>query len=180
MKQIGNQRGTVLLYVLLAVTIMGLLAGIAGTSWKTVTQRAKEEELLWRGNQYRRAIAAYYNAGKKGAQGMYPRTLEQLIRDPRSLGVVRYLRRLYPDPLTGGEWELIKDSNGLIQGVHSRSQLKPFKTDGFPEENDNFAGKTSYDEWRFVYTPKHTREKNVPANKPIPFATEGSTREQKN
>ncbi|WP_321392382.1 DDE-type integrase/transposase/recombinase [uncultured Desulfuromusa sp.] len=48
MNPVANQKGAVLLMVLVAVTILGLTAGIAGSSWKTITQRAKEQELLWR------------------------------------------------------------------------------------------------------------------------------------
>jgi type II secretory pathway pseudopilin PulG len=171
MNQMANQKGIALLFVLVAVTIMGLMAGLAGSSWKTITQRAKEEELLWRGNQYRKAIGSYYTAGATGTPKVLPRTLEQLIRDPRMLGTVRHLRQLYPDPMTGKDWELIKDGSGLIQGVRSSSQLEPFKKDNFSEENEDFAEKTSYAEWRFVFSPEETQKTRVPARKPrLPFS----------
>jgi type II secretory pathway pseudopilin PulG len=159
MKQTTHQNGSALLFVLVAVTIMGLLVGIAGSTWKTITQRAKEEELLWRGNQFRKAIGTYYNAGP---QVMFPQLLEQLNRDPRAVGTVRHLRRLYLDPITGDDWVLIKDSLGRIQGVRSSSPVEPFKKDNFSEENKDFAGKTAYADWRFVYTPKAKNQAQVP------------------
>ena len=56
MNRLTNQHGVALMAVLMAVTILGLMSGIAGSSWKTIVQRGKEQELLWRGNQYRLAI----------------------------------------------------------------------------------------------------------------------------
>lgn len=162
MKQIANHEGSVLLFVLVAVTILGLMAGIAGSTWKTITQRAKEEELLWRGNQYRKAIGAYYTAGHAGKQGIFPQTLEQLLRDPRMVGAVRYLRRLYLDPLTGKDWIPVTDSTGRIRGVRSSSQLEPLKKANFTEENKDFSGKATYNEWQFIYVPKQTKQIQVP------------------
>lgn len=183
MKRLTNQCGIALLGVLIAVTILGLMAGIAGSSWKTIMQRAKEQELLWRGDQYRQAIASYYQTAHAGAQAMLPRTLDDLLKDPRSVSTLRHLRKLYPDPLTGGDWVLVKGPAGRIKGVHSSSPLKPFKQDGFSEENKDFAGKTTYSEWLFVFdttsvtkqtsTPKTPQSTNPPATK-TPFV-EGPT-----
>ncbi len=55
----GNQRGVTLLTVLVMVVVIGLTLGMAGTSWRALMQREREEELLWRGDQYRRAIESY-------------------------------------------------------------------------------------------------------------------------
>jgi len=114
-----NQReqGSVLLMILIFVTILGLLAGIAGSTWKTVTQRAKEQELLWRGTQIRQAIESYYKTGHAGMKASFPGSFDDLIRDPRALGVVRHLRKKYLDPMTGEEWQIIRDSKGRLQGV---------------------------------------------------------------
>ena len=169
MKRLTNQCGIALLGILIAVTILGLMAGIAGSSWKTIMQRAKEQELLWRGDQYRHAIASYYKTAHAGAQAMLPRTLDDLLKDPRSVSTLRHLRKLYPDPLTGKDWVLVKDPAGRIKGVHSGSSLKPFKQDGFSEENKDFAGKTAYSEWLFVVdvtsVPKTPQSTNPPVTK---------------
>lgn len=146
------QRGAVLLTLLVLVTVLGLAAGLAGNSWRSTMQQARETELLWRGQQYQQAIASYY-AVKHGSQQMYPAELKHLLRDPRFPGVVRHLRKLYPDPMTGEDWELVRDPAERIIGVRSSSELTPFKQDGFPKKLEGLQGKGAYREWEFVFTP---------------------------
>jgi len=149
----ADQRGSVLLALLVMIVVLGLTASMAGQSLQAIMQREREEELLWRGLQYRRALAGYQNF-KHGAQQMYPSSLDDLLKDPRSATRVRHLRRLYNDPMTGEEWEIIKDPAERIIGVHSSSDLEPFKQSGFPEGLEGFEGKTSYRDWQFVYVPE--------------------------
>jgi type II secretory pathway pseudopilin PulG len=164
----ADQRGTVLLTLLFLVVLLGLSAGMAGQALKDFVQREREEELLWRGQQYRQAIASYVNA--KGAASPFPAKLEDLLKDPRSPGVVKHLRRLYDDPMTGQPWEPVKDANNRISGVRSTSSLKPFRQVGFPEGLEDFEAKNSYQEWQFVYVPpKKKAEQSAtgqPTNRP--------------
>jgi len=65
---------------------------------------------------------------------------------------VRYLRTLYPDPLTGEDWVPIKGgATGGIIGVHSSSEQEPIKKANFPEGLELFEGKEKYSEWQFLY-----------------------------
>ena len=157
----AGQRGSVLLALLVMIVVLGLAASMAGQSLRAFMQREREEELLWRGLQYRRALAGYQSV-KHGAQQMYPSSLDDLLKDPRSAASVRHLRRLYDDPMTGKEWELIKDPAERIIGVHSSSDLEPFKQTGFPAGLEAFEGKTSYRDWQFVYTPEKKPEGQPP------------------
>jgi len=163
MKSLGNQRGVALMGVLMAVVVLGLMSGIAGTSWKTIVQRAKEQELLWRGNQYRQAIESYYKSGQGGVAAL-PTDLEKLVKDDRSIVVLRHLRKLYNDPMTGGDWVVIKDPSGRISGVRSSSELETFKQDGFDAANSAFVGKTRYSEWEFVFQPPAASKPATPAS----------------
>lgn len=62
-------------------------------------QRLREERLIMRGEQYKRAIQLYFREHKK-----YPKELDDL----EDTNGVRYLRRRYQDPFTGeDEWRLI-------------------------------------------------------------------------
>jgi type II secretory pathway pseudopilin PulG len=151
-----GQRGAMLLLLMVMVVVLGLAAGMAGQSWRTVMQREREAELLWRGQQYQQAIGSYYSV-KQGASGMFPRKLEDLVRDPRFPKMVRHLRKLYKDPMTDEDWDLIKDpANGII-GVRSRSNQVPFRREGFPEGLEQLSWKNSYREWAFVYKPPKKR-----------------------
>ncbi len=165
--------------VLVMIVILGLAAGMAGSTWKTIMQREREAELLFRGDQYRRALESYFRQGHGNVSsgpvvtgtpgrigsgpggGNYPAALEDLVRDPRSATVVRHLRKLYPDPFTGENFVLIKDPAGRIKGVKSASTLTPFKEDGFAKEYIDFKGAASYGGWQFVYEPGRNRSQNT-------------------
>ena len=151
--KLSNQQGAVLLMVLVSVALLGLMSGIAGSSWQTIVQRAKEADLLWKGNQVRLAIGSYYETSHSGgaAPQSFPSELNFLIKDPRFLETRRHLRRLYPDPMTGEDWDIIRDPRGRIMGVRSSSDKEPFKQGGFTEENKSFADQQSYHDWQFVY-----------------------------
>ena len=156
-----NQRGAILLLLLVMVVVVGLAAGLAGQSWRSTVQRAREAELLWRGQQYQKAITSYY-AVRHGQQS-FPAKLEDLLRDQRFPHVVRHLRRLYNDPMTGADWDLVKDPTGRVIGVRSSSELEPFRKDGFPESLSKLKGKEAYNEWDLVFE----LPKNQPTKKPI-------------
>jgi type II secretory pathway pseudopilin PulG len=141
--------GFTYLGVLFLVMLMGL--GLSGTlqAWSTANQRGKERDLLWVGEQYARAIRAYYQQSPGLRQ--YPQKLEDLLEDKRFPTTRHHLRRLYPDPITGSlEWGLIKTMDGRIAGVHSTSEAEPWKKDNFPLRWKDFTDKTQYAEWRFV------------------------------
>ena len=166
-----DQKGATLLTVLVLVVILGLTASMAGQSLGALMQREREAELLWRGQQFRQAIGSYYNV-KHGAQQMYPAKLEDLLRDPRFPGVVRHLRRLYVDPMTGKDWEVVKDPAEKIIGVRSTSDLEPFQQAGFPRGLEDLEGKTAYREWEFVFVPpKKTTQPQTGAGAAKPGGT---------
>lgn len=150
-----DRKGFTYLTALLIVMVMGVMLGAVGQSWNTIMQREREEELIFRGRQYRDAITRWYKShGVKQATPL--RELKFLVEDPLSLTTVRHLRRLYTDPITGKEWSVIADPNKGISGVYSPSVKKPIKTGGFPEDLADFAGKTTYADWKFVYIQKQT------------------------
>lgn len=154
----SGQRGAALLLVLVLVVVLGLAAAMAGQSWSAMMQREREAELLFRGQQFVRALESYYNV-KHGAQQMFPTQLEHLLRDPRFPGTVRHLRKIYLDPMTGKELVLVKDPAERIIGVRSDSEQEPFQKDGFPKDLEKLKDKASYREWEFVYVPPKTRQR---------------------
>lgn len=119
-----HQRGFTYLILLAAVVVLGILAGVASTLHSYETRSEKEQELLFRGNAYRNAIRSYYQSGK--TIKIFPRTLEDLIKDPRYVQR-RHIRRLYKDPVADDDWEVIRNGHGGILGVFSKSQKEPMK-----------------------------------------------------
>jgi type II secretory pathway pseudopilin PulG len=142
-----REQGFTYLAALFAVAILGGGLALVGEVWETSAKREKEAELLFAGDQYRKAIERYFLSGQR----QYPRSLEDLLKDSRRPGTVRYLRKLYPDPLTGKEWGLVKAPDGGILGVHSLSQEKPLKVAGFRARDAAFEGAQKYSEWKFVH-----------------------------
>jgi len=148
----SGQRGFTYLGVLFLVALMGGALAAAGQLWSTASQRARERELLWVGNQYAMALRSYHRHSPGIAQ--YPTSLEELLEDDRQVKRQRHLRRLYPDPITGsGEWGLIRSVDGRITGVYSLSERQPMKTANFPAGWEGFEGMTRYADWQFVAEP---------------------------
>jgi type II secretory pathway pseudopilin PulG len=142
--------GFTYLTVLFLVAFMGIGLAVTGKVWRTAATREKEAELLYVGDQYRRAIERYYLHGAM----RYPVALEDLLKDPRYPDVRRYLRKLYLDPITGsGDWGVVKAPDGGIMGVYSRSGDKPLKIAGFNYGDRLFEQSQAYSAWKFVYTP---------------------------
>ena len=98
-------------------------------------------------------------------RSLLPAKLEHLLRDPRFPGMVRHLRKLYDDPMTGEEWQLVTDPAERIIGVRSSSDLEPFQKEGFPKALAKLTGKDSYSEWEFVYTPSAKTSKATSTTK---------------
>ncbi len=96
-----RQRGHLLvgLMVFVAVMMISLLA--AAQSWSFVVRRDAEAELIFRGEEYARAIAFYQKETNN-----YPTDLKQLIK--KGPHRHRYIRHLYEDPVAkDGEWGLL-------------------------------------------------------------------------
>ena len=143
-----SERGFAMAGLLVGIALLSLGLSIAMPAWRTLVQREKEEELLWRGQQYDRAIQLYR---KKNAAPGAP-SVERLIEG-------KFLRKLYKDPITGGDFEIIGVSQAgnaagvqqpqrgfgqLVGGVKSKSKAKSFRI---------LNGRTVYSDWQFTYVP---------------------------
>ncbi len=150
-----KQAGFTYLTVLFAIAVAGVVLANAGIDWSQEAQREKEKELLFVGNQYRQAIALYYER-TPGAAKRYPARLEDLLTDNRYNPPQHYLRKLYRDPiLNQKQWGIIAAPEGGIMGVHSLSYASPIKTTNFRYADRAFEGMTKYSDWSFVYVPQY-------------------------
>jgi type II secretory pathway pseudopilin PulG len=171
------QSGFTYLFVLMLVALIGMGLAMAGTLWHTESQRERETELLFIGDQYRQAIRSYYELDP--AQPRLPQSIDDLLEDDRRPDIVRHLRRAWRDPLTGGELALIRDpgTRGIV-GVYSPAPGHPFKTAGFPAADEAFTGAKSYQGWRFVVVLSHTSaaptaQQNPARTNPVPAPRAG-------
>ena len=136
--------------VLILVAVLGLV-GTASVKLAAVQHRRfAEQALLETGAAFSQALASYARATPAG-QADAPPSLQDLLRDPRFPGTVRHLRKIYVDPMTGGnDWGLERDSDDAsIISVFSLSCGKPIKIAGFDGRFPDFNGKPFYREWKF-------------------------------
>jgi type II secretory pathway pseudopilin PulG len=152
-----REAGFTYLGLLFAIAILGITLATVGVVWSTQIRRDREAELLFVGDQYRQAIGRYYDSG-----GVYPRSLNDLLEDKRVPVPRRFLRRLYPDPMTGSsDWELINTGDGGIIGVASTSMATPIKVAGFPLADTAFEKADCYCAWKFIYMSKAIGRRRV-------------------
>ncbi len=145
------QAGFTYLFVLLLIGLIGLGLAAAGSVWRTESQREREAELLFVGEQYREAIRQFYQLDPDAPR--LPQTFEELLEDTRRPQPVRHLRRKWRDPFGGEMLPVRTPDGGGIQGVHSSSSLRPLKQAGFPPGMESFEHAAHLSDWQFVYVP---------------------------
>jgi len=154
MARAADNGGFTLVGLLVIMTIIGIMTMVVSKTWKVASRAEKEEELIWTGKQFRQAIRRYYEGKEISHPPSYPADLKDLLKDPRSMGLHRYLRKIYIDPMTGkDDWVVVMDGNMHIKGVHSNSDAAPLKRDNFDLDDTDFRGKERYSEWVFQYPP---------------------------
>ena len=155
---IGHHAETIrrLAGMLAMVVLIGLMLAAAGEVASTAARRERETQLLWVGHEYRAAIGRYWNARRA-----YPLKLEELLgAAPDAPVQVRYLRRLYPDPMTNAvDWVLLPAPNGGIMGVASSSKRAPLKTGHSDDADQGFADPKAYSDWQFIFRAGVLRRK---------------------
>ena len=93
--------------LLVGLSLMGLLMSMALPVWTQQARREREAELIFRGEQYARAIALY----QRRQPGSFPSDLDMLVEQ-------RYLRRKYGDPMMkGGDFRILRQSDQPAPGL---------------------------------------------------------------
>jgi hypothetical protein len=115
----SGERGYAMLMAL-SMTMMILIASTAMiANLRIEGKRQREDEAIWRGNQYARAIRLYFHK-----TGHYPQTLEDL---QKGLPQLHFLRQAYKDPLnkSDGSWRFIYvNAAGQIIGSTKYTSLQ--------------------------------------------------------
>lgn len=124
--------------LLVGLAAAGILMSAALPVWSQAARREREAELVFRGEQYARAVALY----QRTYAGAFPPDVETLLEE-------RFLRRQYRDPMVEhGEFRILHESDaddlrGGIIGVVSSSSETSLRI---------YNGATRYDQWIFLYT----------------------------
>jgi hypothetical protein len=104
-----GERGFALLLVFLMAAVIGIALFAELPRVAIQAQRAKEQLLVERGEQFKRAIQLFLRANK-GTR--YPVDMDDLDRGYNNM---RFLRHRYKDPMTGkDEWRIIHMQGGVL------------------------------------------------------------------
>jgi hypothetical protein len=98
----SDESGYAYLMALFLVLMVIVGSMVLLTNAATDARRQSEDEMMWRGKQYTRAIKLYYRK-----TGHYPQSLDDL---QKGVGNIHFLRRAYKDPMNqseDGKWRFI-------------------------------------------------------------------------
>jgi type II secretory pathway pseudopilin PulG len=128
--RLRGQHGYVMAALLVGLGIMAVMMTVVMPVWKQVARREKEAELIFRGEQYARAIELY---GRK-LPGALPPNLDVLVDQ-------RFLRKKYKDPITGGDFDLVSPAatTGAQRGGQPGAQ-QPGQPAAQPPGRSAFGG----------------------------------------
>src|SRR5258705_4477700 len=91
--QARRQNGYAMAALLVAMSIMAIMMTVAMPVWKQISTREKEEELVFRGEQYARAIGLFQRKFANAAPPSFDLLVEQ-----------HFLRKKYKDPITNDDF----------------------------------------------------------------------------
>jgi type II secretory pathway pseudopilin PulG len=129
-----NQRGFALLLVFLMAALVAITLYMELPRLAMQAQRDKEQTLIDRGEQYKRAIQLFVAKAKR-----YPGDIKEL----ESFQNQRFLRHRYEDPMTGkDEWRLIHIQNGILTDSKLTKPAGP-GGDKPPSGPNGFVGETA-------------------------------------
>jgi len=91
--------------LLVGMSVMVLLMSAALPVWTHLSQREKEAELIWRGEQYARALELF----QRKFANAFPPSIDVLVEQ-------KFLRKKYRDPITGEDFQPIYMNTAQLQG----------------------------------------------------------------
>src|SRR6185436_16915410 len=96
-----SQRGYAMAALLVAMSIMAIMMTVVMPVWKHAAQREKEEELIFRGQQYAHAIGLF----QKKYANAFPPNFDVLVTE-------RFLRKKFKDPITNDDFLPLPGGSG--------------------------------------------------------------------
>ena len=108
--ELQGEQGYLMVALLVAMSVMAIMMGAALPAWHTLAQREKEAELVFRGEQYARAIGLY----QRRFANAPPPSIDVLVEQ-------RFLRKKYKDPITNDEFQVLGAGAALPGQTQSRA-----------------------------------------------------------
>ena len=87
--------------LLIGMSVAAVLMTAVMPAWKQMTRREREAELIFRGQQYARAIGLFQ---KRAGPGVLPPNVDVLVSG-------RFLRKKFKDPITNQDFDLLSPTN---------------------------------------------------------------------
>lgn len=100
-----GDRGYAMAALLVGMSITAVLMSAAMPVWSQFAKREREAELIWRGEQYARAVGLF----QRKYANTFPPTVDILVEQ-------RFLRKKYKDPVTGEDFQPIPAGGGMPPG----------------------------------------------------------------
>ncbi len=95
--RLRNARGYAMAALLVAIGVMSVMLTVALPAWRQANKRGKEAELIFRGEQYARAVVLF----QRKFAGGFPPSLDLLLEQ-------KFLRKKYLDPMVeDGEFQVL-------------------------------------------------------------------------
>src|SRR5215210_4334126 len=102
----GGNRGYAMAALLVGMSVMAVLMSALMPVWTQMARREKEQEMIFRGNQYARAIGLF----QRKFANTPPPSIDLLVEQ-------RFLRKKYKDPITDDDFQpLYANQQALAQG----------------------------------------------------------------
>lgn len=108
-----EERGYAMAALLVGLSVMAVMVTVVMPVWKQMTQRDKEEELIFRGEQYARAIGLF----QRKFASAFPPNADVLVDQ-------HFLRKKYKDPITGDDFQILTQAS-LAPGTGSQTASQP-------------------------------------------------------
>jgi type II secretory pathway pseudopilin PulG len=153
--------GYAMVALLVAMSVMAVMLGLALPVWQTAIRREREAELVFRGEQYVQAIRLF----QRRYAGTFPPNVDVLVQQ-------RFLRRRYQDPITGSDFQPVYAATGTTivdarsvgtlgpTTLSSRGGLVGVVSTSRETSLRLYNGRGRYNEWSFVVTGAATTTKS--------------------
>ncbi len=134
---IRTERGYLLAVVAVFTSVLLVMLSAAVINWQKAIQREREEELIFRGKQFMRAIELWH----RKFPGSFPTTIDALLNTSNT----RFLRKKWKDPITNAfDWRIIKmGPDGSIQGLSQSPGASPLGPSSFDAQSQGRPGSTA-------------------------------------